>query len=229
VTDAQPALGAGPLLETVLLVKLARLLVSAPAASAVQTLYDVIGGVSAGTIADQAGAHAALATITGWPASDIAALAAARGFVFPANYLLPSSYDGLRTLMAMASATDGSGAQLVTWAAVPATEADAESAAASALGALRVLYPDGAEWLQLAPGMMDPIRDRRSQALQEHLIARRDGAGAPGSSPPTAFPPSTSSSPRRRRSRARAPRPRPFVQSILAMAVTPYRRRGPPP
>ena len=51
-----------------------------------------------------------------------------------------------------------------------------DSAATSARGALEAKYshPD---WLALAPTVMDPIRERRSAALQAHLIAQRDGSG----------------------------------------------------
>jgi hypothetical protein len=49
--------------------------------------------------------------------------------------------------------------------------------AASALGALKAQHPNNNEWLALAPAIMDPIRERRSAALQAYLIGQRDMAG----------------------------------------------------
>ena len=137
----------------------------------------MIGGVHAGTLVDEAGAQAALATITGWPLADIVAFAGALGLVFPGDYKLPAPYDALRTLEAMATATGATGAQIVAWGAVPADEPAAEAMAASALGVLKAKHPSNAEWLALAPTIMDPIRERRSAALQAYLIGQRDGAG----------------------------------------------------
>ena len=178
VTAAQPALGVAPLLATALTVKLARLWTAAPAASPVQTLYDVIGGVHDGTIADAASAQAALATITGWNTDDIAALATTLGLNFPADYETPAAYDALRTLESMLAAmgSKAAGTDLVTWGAVPADEPSAEAAAASALGALKVQHPDGDEWLAFLAPLTDPIREHRSAALQDYLIGNGDAS-----------------------------------------------------
>ena len=89
VAPAQPAPGLTPLLTTLLLVKLARSFTAAPPASPIQTLYDLIGGVASGAIVNEAGAQAALATISGWQLGDIVAFAAALGFAFPADYEAP--------------------------------------------------------------------------------------------------------------------------------------------
>ena len=51
-----------------------------------------------------------------------------------------------------------------------------DAAATSARGALEAKYSHS-DWLALAPKIMDPIRDRRSAALQAYLIAERDGGG----------------------------------------------------
>jgi len=77
----------------------------------------------------------------------------------------------------MASAAGASGAQLVTWGAVPPDEPTAESLAASALSAIKAQHPDQDDWLAFEPKMMDSIRERRSTALQAWLIGQRDGAG----------------------------------------------------
>jgi len=109
VTAAQPAQNLSALLTTLLLIKLVRLWTAAPPASTVQTLYDVIGGVTGATITNAAAAQAALATITGWPLADIESFAAALGLVFPASYQAPTTYDALRTLEAMSAAVGASG------------------------------------------------------------------------------------------------------------------------
>jgi hypothetical protein len=178
VTAAQPALGVEPLLTTVLAVKLSRLWTAAPAASPVQTLYDVIGGVHDGTIADEASAQAALATITGWNAPDITALASALGLAFPADYEAPGTYDALRTLESMLAAmgSKAAGTDLVAWGTVPADEPTAEAAAASALGALKAQHPDRDEWLTFLAPLTDPIREHRSAALQDYLIGNGDAS-----------------------------------------------------
>ena len=177
VTTAQPALAMSPLLTTLLLIKMARLWTAAPPSSKIQTLYDVIGGVSTGALGNAAGAQTALATITGWPAADIAAFATALGLTFPANYLVPASYDALRTLEAMATTTKATGSQLVNWGAVPPDEPTAEGMAAGVLAALKAQQPSNDAWLALAPTLMNPIRDRRAAALQACLIGQRDNAG----------------------------------------------------
>jgi len=112
VTTGQPALNLSQVLTTLLVIKLARLWTAAPPSSPVQTLYDVIGGVSNGTLANPAQAQGALQTITGWPLADIAAFAAALGPAFPSMYEQPATYDALRTLEAMSSAVTASGAGL---------------------------------------------------------------------------------------------------------------------
>ena len=258
VTTTQPALSLSPLLTTLLAIKLARLWTAANPSATVQTLYDVIGGVSAGTLTNAAQAQAALQTITGWPLADIQAFVAALGLSFPTMYTQPATYDALRTLEAMTSAVTASGtglaspsttlshpisnsstsitvasdigfptpsfyvyigtevllvtavsgadstvwtvargqegttptaaiagatvtqtlaAQLLSWATVPQDEISAESLAASALGVLKAQQATEAAWLALAPTLMNPIRDRRSAALQSYLIAQRDASG----------------------------------------------------
>lgn len=177
VKFGQPMLNLSSWLNTLLLVKLARLWTAAPASSAVQTLYDVIGGVDDGTLADEGAAQGALATITGWSVADIQALAKGLGLSFPDDYKKPETYDNLRTLEAMAATTGASGAQIVNWSVVPADEPTAESIAADALAALKAQQPNNDAWLALAPSLMNPIRERRSAALQAWLTAQRDASG----------------------------------------------------
>jgi hypothetical protein len=76
-----------------------------------------------------------------------------------------------------AAVTQTLGAQIVTWGGVPLDEVSAEGMAASALGALKAQQTSNDAWLALAPTLMNPIRDRRSAALQAYLIGQRDGAG----------------------------------------------------
>jgi hypothetical protein len=176
VANTQAAIGLTPLLITLLLVQLTRLFTAAPPASAIQTLYDIISGVNAGTLVNEAAAQAALATITGWTLADIVSSTAALGVSFPADYEQPKTYDTLRKLEAMAIATEATGAQIVAWGAVPPDEPAAESMAASALGALKARHPNNNDWLALAPAIMNPIRERRSAALQAYRPARHGGA-----------------------------------------------------
>jgi hypothetical protein len=70
------------------------------------------------------------------------------------------------------------GAQIVSWGSLPPDEAGAQALAASALGALKGQQPTQDAWLALAPTLMNPIRERRSQALQAYLTAQRDTTGA---------------------------------------------------
>jgi hypothetical protein len=160
------------LLATSLLVKLERALGTAPSGAQPADLYGLIAAIAAGTIANEGAAQAALALIAGWQPADIAALATAIGATFPADYTRPATYDTLRTLEAMLSAAGAGGTQLVAWG-VPNPD---DSAATSARGALEAKYSH-ADWLALAPKVMDPMRERRSAALQAYLTAQRDGSG----------------------------------------------------
>jgi hypothetical protein len=172
VTGAQPPQPLVALLATSLLVKLERALGTAPSGAQPADLYGLIAAIAAGTIANEGAAQAALALIAGWQPADIAALATAIGATFPADYTRPATYDTLRTLEAMLSAAGAGGTQLVAWG-VPNPD---DSAATSARGALEAKYSH-ADWLALAPKVMDPMRERRSAALQAYLTAQRDGSG----------------------------------------------------
>ncbi len=92
--------------------------------------------------------------------------------MFPADYKLPATYDAIRRLAAMLDATGGNGAQLVGWGVA----APDETTAISAQAVLTSRYSE-ADWLQIAPKLMDPLRERRSAALQAFLLAQRDGGG----------------------------------------------------
>jgi Tc toxin complex TcA C-terminal TcB-binding domain/Neuraminidase-like domain/Salmonella virulence plasmid 28.1kDa A protein len=114
VVTSQPALNLHSMLDTLLVIKLARLWTAAPPGAAVQTLYDVITGISTGTIATAQQAQSAVQTVTGWPLPDIEAFAAALGLNHSSLYKQPASYDALRTLEAMSSAVTESGADVPT-------------------------------------------------------------------------------------------------------------------
>lgn len=174
VTNAQPALTIAELLTTSLLVKLDRAFNAASPTAAIQNLYALLLAVSNGSLASEGAVQAALAAITGWTTADIASLATAIDLSFVGgDYTNPAMYDALRTLEAMLAATGGNGAQLVSWGVA----APDETAATSAQGVLKSRYSNDA-WLKVAPIMMNPIRERRSAALQAYLLAQRDNTGA---------------------------------------------------
>ena len=79
--------------------------------------------------------------------------------------------------LAGAAVTQPLGAQILNWATVPPDEASAQNLAASALGALKAQQSSNDAWLALAPTLMNPIRQNRSNALQAYLTAQREGAG----------------------------------------------------
>src|SRR5262249_45348498 len=145
-TTAQPALPLQPLLTTLLVIKLARLWIAAPPSSAIQTLYDVIGAVQSGSLADADAAQTALATIAGAPP------VLARPS--PADYPKPAAYDAVRTLERMAGTAHATGAQLVGWGQVPADESTAEGIASGALGVVKAQQAGNDAWLALAPTLM---------------------------------------------------------------------------
>ena len=179
VTSGRAAVSLPPLLTTLLVIKLARLWTAAPPSSPVQTLYDVISGVSNPTAPlTEEQARRALATITGWPPPDVDAFAKALGLDFPGDYQQPTAYDALRTLEAMAATAGATGPQIVDWGAVPPDEPAAKGIAAGALGVLKAQQPSNDAWLTLSPTLMNPIRENRSAALQAYLIAQRDSSGA---------------------------------------------------
>ena len=173
----QPPVSATTILTTLLLVALARQFAAAPPDSPTQTLYDVIGAAG-GALSTEFLVQEALATITGWTQSDISTFASTLGVSFSGgDYKLPAVYDSIRRLQAMAAAAKASGAQIVSWAAVPADEPAAEAMAASALGVLKGSYATNEQWLTVAENLMDPIRERRSAGLQAYLIAQRNSLG----------------------------------------------------
>jgi len=194
VIAGQPSQAIDLLLQTVLLVQLDRafdvLANSTPSPPpAIQSLYALIAAAQTADVSTPAkilvaiaAARTALAGITGWALADIQALATAAGITIdpaalpPQNdYTNPAAFDPLRTLFAMGGATGGSGAALATWGI---DVADETSAAATALLALKSRYGNDA-WLNAAPAIMDPMRERRRDALVACLNAQRDGGGNP--------------------------------------------------
>jgi len=178
VLITQPSLSTDRLLTTVTLVKLARLFNAAPPAAAIQNMYALIDGVQSGTLANAAAVQQALSVITGWDVTDISAFCTALGVVFTADYLLPATYDSLRKLEAMISATNGkaSATQFIQWGAVPANEDAAQVMAGSALNVVKSRYSNP-EWLSIAPSISNPLREHRSAALQDYLIGNGDQNG----------------------------------------------------
>ncbi len=172
VLPAQPDLALEPLLATSLAVKLQRSLGSAAPGVTPADFFGLISAVASAAIASEAAAQSALAAVTGWAFGDIAALASALAPTFPGDYMSPGFYDDVRQLEAMLAEVGAGGAQLVSWAVPDPTP----EVATSARAALEARYSH-ADWLALAPKISDPIRERRSAALQAFLIAQRDGAG----------------------------------------------------
>ena len=177
VIASQAPIGLKTLLTTLLLIQLSRSWTAAPPTSTIRTLYDVIAGVASGSMGSVTSAQAALATVTGWPLLNIQAFSSQLGLTFPADYTQPASYDALRKLEAMATATGASGPQLVVWGTVPQDEPTAEAIAAGTLGVLKAQQSSTSAWLSLAPSLMNPIRDRRAAALQAYLIGQKDSSG----------------------------------------------------
>jgi hypothetical protein len=181
VVAGQPAQSIDVLLQTVLLVQLDRgfnVLAGSTASPppAIASLTDLIAAAGLGTLPDDAHAAAALAAISGAQADDVLALATTLGVTLAAgDYQKPPSFDRLRTLLAMAAATGGSGAALAAWGI---EAADESSAAVSAAQALKSRYGNDA-WLAAAPAIMDPLREHRRDALVAYLTARRDALGKP--------------------------------------------------
>jgi hypothetical protein len=137
VTAGQPALPLAPLLSTLLTIQLSRSFTAAPPAAALQTLYQLITSISSGSVTTESQAQLALSTISGWPLTDIEAFAPALGLSFPASYVSPAAYDGLRTLEAMAAAVnaaDANAAATTTLVAPITSTAQASITVASAVG-----------------------------------------------------------------------------------------------
>ena len=174
ILNTQPTLTMAALLTTSLLVKLDRAFTDAPPGTPLKSLHELISAAAGAAITNDADAQIALAAITGWSAGDTTALATATGVSLAAgDYTKPATYDALRTLAAMLAKTGGNGAQLVSWGAGSPGQVEATSA----YGVVKSRYSNK-DWLAVAPTMMDPIRERRSGALQSHLLAQRDGTGA---------------------------------------------------
>jgi hypothetical protein len=177
VTASQAPIGLETLLTTLLLIQLSRSWTAAPPTSAIRTLYDVIAGAASASLGSVTSIQAALATVTGWPLLNIQAFSSQLGLTSPAEYTQPANYDALRKLEAMAAVTGASGPQLVAWGAVPQDEPTAEVIAAGTLGVLKAQQSSTSAWLNLAPSLMNPIRDRRAAALQAYLIGQKDSSG----------------------------------------------------
>lgn len=150
---------------------------------AVTSLRGFVDAVVAGTFADEAAVHAALAGITGWSEGAVAAGAAALGITTPPAgpppppnpWTQPRSHERLRRLLAMAEASGATVDQLIAWGSPSGpTQAHAEEA----WRALKSRYETEA-WLEIAPSIMDTLRERRRDALVWHLLAQRDGSGDP--------------------------------------------------
>ena len=152
---------------TVLLVQLDRLFNAAPNAE-IARLRDLISVVAPG--ASESDAQSTLETLAGWRPGTVTGFA--DGLTYPADYRKPATYDRLRRLESMLNATGAAdGTTLRNWAS--ADDADIEHSAREVRDALRARYSVD-EWNALAPKLIDPMRERRSAALQAYLTAIRD-------------------------------------------------------
>ena len=186
VLTGQSAQSIDQLLATVLLVQLNRSFVALSNSTAsppppITSLFDLIGAIGAGTITTDTAAQAAFAGIAGALPPDVAALAGSVGLSLAAgDWTSPAAYGRLRTLLAMAAATGGSGAALATWGV---EVADETAAATSALSSLKSRYTDDA-WLAPAQALNDPLRQNRRDALVACVISQRNTATTPWSAMP---------------------------------------------
>ena len=182
VLPTQPAIATAALSQTVLVVQLNRTFTAVANSTAtppppIQSLFALITAAGAGGSLGTADLiQARLADITGWSLPDIASLTKAIGVTVgpPNDYLNPSTYSRLRSLLGMAKSTGGTGVQLVAWAG-PAPD---DAAASSAQQALKSRYTNAA-WLEIAPNMMNPMRERRNAALISWLLAQKTDKGVP--------------------------------------------------
>ena len=177
VTAAQPPIAATTLLTTLLLIQLSRSWTAAPPTSAIGSLYAIIAGVATGSLGSASSVQAALATVTGWPLGNIEAFSTQLGLSFPADYTNPASYDALRKLEAMATATGGSGPQLVVWGVVPQDEPTAEAMAAGALGVLKSQQSSSLGMAEAGALPDEPDPRSPAGALQAYLIGQKDTSG----------------------------------------------------
>lgn len=172
------------LLSTVLLIKLKRSFTSAKPDDAYQDLFTVIAAIADGSIGAKPDVGSAMATITGWSATDIAALTSSSFTLI--DYQDPKAIDRLRRLEGMLTATGAtSGMQLRRWSdsthyPMPPSEVEpVYDAAQEVRSALKSRYSVD-DWCTMAPKFMDPIRERRSAALQAYLLGLRQTEFFPG-------------------------------------------------
>ncbi len=151
--------------------------------SAINSLRALIDSILDASISNETQIHESLADITGWPVTDIAISATALAITTPPSspvsppnpWLNPHSYERLRRLLAMVEVSGASATQLIAWGA--ATE-PALAQANEAWQALKSRYTTEG-WLELAPEIMDPLRERRRDALMWRLLAMSDSDGNP--------------------------------------------------
>lgn len=169
------------LLATVLLVQLNRtftalLNTTLSPPPAVTSLTGLLSAVASGAIATDPAAQAAFAGISGALPADIASLATSMGIsVGASDWTNLATYNRLRTLLRMSSATNGSGDALGLWSA----EASPMTlAAVAALAAIKGATSNAA-WLTVVQSLNDPLREDRRDALVAYLVSQRNTGAAP--------------------------------------------------
>jgi hypothetical protein len=133
------------------------------------TFYDLVADVSAG--ADLATTQAMLAGILSAAPADLAKLHSALVLEHPADYQNPAVYQQLIACLGLAARAGVSPDRLAGWAQTEPTAADAAAIRQAAKARM-----SADEWLQAAPGLEDPVRDRSRHALVDYLVANPNGA-----------------------------------------------------
>ena len=160
------------------------LIYDASSTATIRSLRELIDGIEDASLTSETQIHDALAGITGWSAADINATTTALSIVTPPPgpppgspnpWLNPNSFERLRRVLAMVAASGASANQLVAWGG---TAAPTLAQANEAWNALKSRYTAEA-WLDIAPDIMDPLRECRRDALTWYLLALRDSAGDP--------------------------------------------------
>jgi peptidoglycan hydrolase-like protein with peptidoglycan-binding domain len=129
---------------------------------------------SGGGAADRAAHLSVLATVTGWPLADLDYLTGATGFnlAYPDAFRDEQPLTRLRPMMALVAALGTSAEQVRGWA----TEGVSPEQAAEMVQAAKANSPP-VQWLEVAKGIRDPLREKQRDALVAHLIAHPELTG----------------------------------------------------
>jgi len=129
---------------------------------------------SGGGAAERAAHLSALATVTDWPLADLDYLTGATGFnlAYPADFRDEQPLTRLRPMMALVAALGTSAEQVRGWT----TEGVSPDQAAEMVHAAKA-NSDPEQWLEVAKGIRDPLREQQRDALVAHLVAHPELTG----------------------------------------------------